>query len=134
VDQENSPRWDADKQRIFGPAELTAVGLAAPSPGEPVANEWWRVTDGDDVAGYGWLDSEWGDARITFLVAASQRGPRCRRLHPGAPGERNRRAGPELHKDPVPATKTEGLKHSHSGAPMQVSPLPGSKAATENEA
>ena len=72
--KENSPHWDADKQRVLGPVELAAVGLAAPSPGEPVANEWWRVTDGDGVAGYGWLDSEWGDARITFVVAPGQRG------------------------------------------------------------
>ena len=72
--KENSPRWDADKQRVLGPAELAAAGLAAPSPGEPVANEWWRVTDGDEVAGYGWLDSEWGDARITFVVAPGRRG------------------------------------------------------------
>jgi GNAT superfamily N-acetyltransferase len=72
--KENSPRWDASKQRLFGPAELAAVGVAAPSPGEPVANEWWRVTDGEKLAGYGWLDSEWGDARITFFVAPGQRG------------------------------------------------------------
>ena len=26
------------------------------------------------LAGYGWLDSEWGDARITFIVAPGQRG------------------------------------------------------------
>ena len=68
--KENSPRWDADKQRIFGPAELAAVGLAGLAPGEPFGlHEWWRVTDGDQVAGYGWLDTEWGDARITFMVA-----------------------------------------------------------------
>jgi GNAT superfamily N-acetyltransferase len=67
--KENSPRWDAGKQRLFGAAELAAVGLAAPSPGEPVANEWWRVTDGGELAGYGWLD-----ARITFIVAPGQRG------------------------------------------------------------
>jgi hypothetical protein len=30
--KEASPRWDADKQRLFGPAELAAVGLAAPAP------------------------------------------------------------------------------------------------------
>ena len=72
--KENSPRWDADKQRIFGPAELAAVGLAEPAPGEPVADEWWRVADGEQVAGYGWLDTEWGDARITFVVAPGRRG------------------------------------------------------------
>jgi GNAT superfamily N-acetyltransferase len=50
------------------------VGLPGPAPGEPVADEWWRVTDGDEVAGYGWLDTEWGDARITFVVAPGRRG------------------------------------------------------------
>ena len=72
--KEASPRWDADKQRLFGPAELAAVGLAAPAPDQPVADEWWRVTDAGTVVGYGWLDSEWGDARITFFVAPGQRG------------------------------------------------------------
>ena len=72
--KENSARWDADKQRIFGPAELAAVGLAGPAPGEPVADEWWRVTDGDQVAGYGWLDTGGGDARITFVVTPGRRG------------------------------------------------------------
>jgi GNAT superfamily N-acetyltransferase len=72
--KENSPRWDAGKQQLFGPAELAAVGMPAPAPEAPVANEWWRVTEGDALAGYGWLDSEWGDARITFVVAPGQRG------------------------------------------------------------
>ncbi len=89
--KENSPRWDPDKQRVLGPAELAAVGLAEPAPGEAVADEWWRVTDGEQVAGYGWLDSEWGDARITFVVAHGQRGPRRRR--DGRTGHPRSRAG-----------------------------------------
>src|SRR2546430_3139088 len=122
--KENSPRWDADKQRIFGPAELAAVGLAGPVPGEPVADEWWRVTDGDQVAGYGWLDTEWGDARITFMVApgrrgrgvgsfilerledeAAARGPNyiynvVPDTHPDRPRVRNRLSPPRLHQAP----------------------------------
>jgi GNAT superfamily N-acetyltransferase len=73
--KEDAPRWDADKQALFGPDELAATGYQPPGPGEPVANEWWRVTDDrGEVVGYGWLDSEWGDAEITFLVAPARRG------------------------------------------------------------
>ena len=73
--KEDDPRWDADKQRLFGPADLAAVDLDPPAAGTPVADEWWQVT-GDDgqVAGYGWLDSEWGDAQITFWVNPARRG------------------------------------------------------------
>ena len=50
--KEDTPRWDAAKQRLSGPQELTAVGMTAPEPGEPIADEWWRVTDDDGaVAG-----------------------------------------------------------------------------------
>jgi GNAT superfamily N-acetyltransferase len=73
--REDSPRWDADKQRLFGPAELAATALTPPGPGAPVADEWWHVTDSSgEVVGYGWLDTEWGDAEVTFLVAAGRRG------------------------------------------------------------
>ena len=73
--KEDTPRWDAAKQALFGPEELAAVGMTAPEPGEPIADEWWHVTDDDGaVAGYGWLDSEWGDAEITFLVGRDRRG------------------------------------------------------------
>jgi hypothetical protein len=43
--REEAPRWDADKQELFGPAELAATGLAPPAAGAPVADEWWHVTD-----------------------------------------------------------------------------------------
>lgn len=73
--REDTPRWDADKQRLFGPAELAATALRPPAAGAPVADEWWHVTDeSGQVVGYGWLDTEWGDAEITFLVAAGSRG------------------------------------------------------------
>jgi GNAT superfamily N-acetyltransferase len=73
--KENPPRWDADKQRMFGPDELAAVGMTAPAAGEILADEWWHVTDDDGtIVGYGWLDNEWGDAQITFLVDPARRG------------------------------------------------------------
>ena len=36
------------------------------APGAPGADERWQVS-GDDgqIAGYGWLDSEWGGCRVT---------------------------------------------------------------------
>ena len=73
--KEDDPRWDAAKQRLFGSDDLAAVDLDPPAPGAAVADEWWQVT-GDDgqVAGDGWLDSEWGDAQITFWVAPARRG------------------------------------------------------------
>ena len=73
--REDTPRWDADKQRLFGPAEIAATALTPPGPGAPVADAWWHVTDAAGaVVGYGWLDSEWGDAEVTFLVDPARRG------------------------------------------------------------
>jgi GNAT superfamily N-acetyltransferase len=73
--REDDPRWDADKQRLFGPAELAATALTPPVRGGPVADEWWHVADAAGVVvGYGWLDSEWGDAEITFIVARDRCG------------------------------------------------------------
>jgi GNAT superfamily N-acetyltransferase len=73
--KEDTARWDGDKQRLFGPAELAATALTPPPAGAPVADEWWHVTDeSGQVVGYGWLDTEWGDAEITFLVAPGSRG------------------------------------------------------------
>jgi GNAT superfamily N-acetyltransferase len=73
--KDEPPRWDADKQRIFGDAELAATGLTRPADGAAIADEWWRVVDDNGtVVGYGWLDSEWGDAQISFLVSPDDRG------------------------------------------------------------
>jgi GNAT superfamily N-acetyltransferase len=59
---------------LFGPDELAAVGFDEPAPGTAIADEWWRVTDDGLVVGYGWLDSEWGDAQIALLVDRDRRG------------------------------------------------------------
>lgn len=75
--REDTPRWDGAKQRLFGPAELASVGLAQPAPDSVLADEWWRVADPSGaVVGYGWLDAEWGDAEIRFVVAPDRRGER----------------------------------------------------------
>jgi hypothetical protein len=52
--KEAAPRWDADKQRLFGPAELAAVGLVPPAPGAPVAGEWWRAAGARASATSSW--------------------------------------------------------------------------------
>ena len=36
--KEDAPRWDADKQRLFGQVELAAVGLRPSAAGEPIAD------------------------------------------------------------------------------------------------
>ena len=73
--KEDLPRWDADKQRMFDDVALLSVGMDRPADGASLADEWWHVV-GDDgaIAGYGWLDSEWGDAQITFFVDPARRG------------------------------------------------------------
>ena len=92
--KEDDPRWDADKQRLFGPADLAAVDLDPPVAGTPVADEWWQVTGNDgQVAGYGWLDSESGGRPDHVLGKPGPAGCRRRRVHPGPPGGRGRRAG-----------------------------------------
>ena len=96
--REDNPRWDADKDRLFGDLELASVGLSRPAVGAAVADEWWQATDAAGVVvGYGWLDSEWGDAEITFMVAPAYRGAGVGDFIVGELGARGRRAGAELH-------------------------------------
>jgi GNAT superfamily N-acetyltransferase len=46
-----------------------------PDAGSALADEWWCVLDqAAVVVGYGWLDTEWGDAQITFFVDPARRG------------------------------------------------------------
>ena len=72
---EDSPTWDADKQRVIGSAPEGAFDHSY-TDGDALPGDWWsaRTSDGA-VAGYGWLDATWGgDAEILLAVdAASQR-------------------------------------------------------------
>lgn len=66
--KQSAPIWDVDKQRIIGGAPDGAFDLDYVD-GRPMAGEWWSVTDGDAVVGFGWLDIAWGDAEILLATA-----------------------------------------------------------------
>lgn len=74
--KEGTTRWDDDKQRIVGdaPAGIFDRRYATLNPGDIVPGEWWRIEDGGDVVGYGWLDIVWGDAEILLATAPDARG------------------------------------------------------------
>ncbi len=73
--KQDRPRWDEDKQALFDATALASVGMPAPAADAAIADEWWQVRDESGATvGYGWLDSEWGDAQISFLVAPAARG------------------------------------------------------------
>ena len=125
--KEDAPVWDAGKRAVFGRDELAATGLVPPADGTPVADEWWRVTDeAGAVVGYGWLDSEWGDAQITFLVAAGHRGAGIGEFIVGQLEAEAARRGvnyiynvvPATHPDPAWITRwltAQGFAASESG-------------------
>ena len=72
--REESPVWDADKQRVIGGAPRGAFVLGF-SHGEALPGEWWSVRDGEQVVGYGRLDITWGgDAEILLAVDPSRQG------------------------------------------------------------
>lgn len=69
--REESPVWDADKQRVIGGAPEGAFELPF-STGDALPGEWWSARDGSAegaVVGYGRLDISWGgDAEILLAV------------------------------------------------------------------
>ena len=74
--REPAPRWDADKARILGAAPPGTFKLAPLPSGDLIPGEWWRVEQDGAVAGYGWMDTTWGDAEVLLAVdpAARQQG------------------------------------------------------------
>ena len=71
---EDTPRWDAPKAAIVGGAPAGIFDLGAPLHGDLAPGEWFRVEDGGEVAGYGWMDCTWGDAEILLAVHPAHRG------------------------------------------------------------
>jgi N-acetylglutamate synthase-like GNAT family acetyltransferase len=68
--RETPPRWDGDKARIIGQAEAGIFDsrYRRLEEGEVLSALWWRVEDEGAIVGYGWLDSNWGDAEILLAV------------------------------------------------------------------
>lgn len=72
--EDGDPRWDADRERVFGSVPEGVFRSESRTVGERLAGDWWRVEDGDRVVAYGWLDDVWGDAEILLAVEVSARG------------------------------------------------------------
>lgn len=72
--KEDSPTWNADKQRIVGAAPEGVFDMPERDAGDVVPCEWWRVERDGRVVGYGWLDNSWGDAEILLAVDPAECG------------------------------------------------------------
>jgi GNAT superfamily N-acetyltransferase len=70
---ENPPYWDRSKADIIGKAPEGTFDLRF-EDGDILPGEWWRVERDGTVAGYGWMDTTWGDAEILLAVAPDRRG------------------------------------------------------------
>ncbi len=72
--REPAPIWDAAKQRVLADLSVHLLGLNEVSEGQRLADEWWRVEDGESVVGFGRLDDTWGDAEILVAVEPDSQG------------------------------------------------------------
>jgi len=70
------PLWDQDKARLVGGAEegIFDRRYRNMSVGELAPGSWWRVVDGEQTVGFGWLDVVWGDAEILLVSDPERRG------------------------------------------------------------
>jgi GNAT superfamily N-acetyltransferase len=71
---ENPPRWDARKQEIVGAAPAGVFEPVHFESGQLIPAEWWRVEDGTQIVGYGWMDTTWGDAEVLLAVDPAVQG------------------------------------------------------------
>jgi GNAT superfamily N-acetyltransferase len=70
---ENPPHWDETKAAIAAAAPAGSLRLPDYAIGDLVSGEWWRVEDGGEVLGYGWMDCTWGDAEVLLVVDDASR-------------------------------------------------------------
>lgn len=71
--REDTPLWDAGKQTIVGGLPAAVLEFTPPVLGGLAPGEWFRVEDGGETVGYGWMDCTWGDAEVTLAVASGHR-------------------------------------------------------------
>ena len=71
---ENPPYWDRAKAAIVAAAPKGSLDVPDRPDGEIVPGEWWRVEADGRTVGYGWMDTNWGDAEILLAVDPQQRG------------------------------------------------------------
>jgi GNAT superfamily N-acetyltransferase len=71
---ENPPHWDESKARLLGSAPDGSIKVPGHEIGDLMSGEWWRVDEDGAVAGYGWMDTTWGDAEVLLVVDAGRRG------------------------------------------------------------
>jgi GNAT superfamily N-acetyltransferase len=67
--RESAACWDAAKASVLGCVPPGVFAFADCREGDLLPGEWWRVEDEGRVAGYGWLDCNWGDGEILLAVA-----------------------------------------------------------------
>jgi hypothetical protein len=70
---EEEPRWDDDRDRVFGTVPPGVFRQVARPSGERLPGDWWQVRQGTRVVGYGWLDEVWGDAEVLLAVEEGAR-------------------------------------------------------------
>lgn len=67
--RESPPSWDREKAAILGAAPAGVFDFSRYRPGDLLPGDWWRVDRDREIAGYGWLDCNWGDGEILLAVA-----------------------------------------------------------------
>ena len=71
---EPRPCWDDGKAAVIEAAPAGALAVGPYEPGEALAGEWWRVEEGGETVGYGWMDITWGDGEMLLAVAPDRQG------------------------------------------------------------
>lgn len=66
--REMPAHMDEHKQAVLRAAGEGVFHVARMPKLALLPGDWWRVTEGSKVLGYGWMDTSWGDAEILLAV------------------------------------------------------------------